>query len=114
LSANYTDFNLAVPKVVAIAKDKTIKPYTTFGDPVNLPGGARPQYGSDMAFGSGAGAPENKKVGTNPTDLAQKMRKLLEILPRCQFTLPIGWQDAYPSGAEKCGLGHRRSAFRQI
>jgi hypothetical protein len=32
-----------------------------------------------MAFGSGAGAPENKKVGTNPTDLAQKMRKLLEI-----------------------------------
>src|ERR1019366_5504575 len=78
MSGNYTDFYLATPKVVAIARDKTITPYTAFGDPANLPGAVRPQYGSDLAVGYGAGAPENKKVGTDPTDLVPKMRKLLE------------------------------------
>ena len=67
------------PKVVAVAKDKYLKPRYPFPDPRHLRGAWVPKYGQDITFGYGRKAPTGHSVGKSATDLERKMRALLSV-----------------------------------
>jgi hypothetical protein len=69
-------FQLAQPKIIAIATDTYLTPTTYIVDPL-LPGKHSLGFGQDLTFGTGRAQPHGPSVGTGPTALSSKMRLLL-------------------------------------
>lgn len=70
-------FQLAQPKIIAIATDTYLTPTTYITDPL-LPGKHVLGFGQDLSFAKGRTQPHGPSVGTTTTDLDSKMRLLLK------------------------------------
>lgn len=69
-------FQLAQPKIVAIATDSYLKPTMYVADAL-LPGRHVLGFGQDLSFARGRRQPHGPSVGKTPADLGGKMRVLL-------------------------------------
>ena len=70
---------LSPPIVVAVATDKYLTPLFPFADKDNLPDKFTPKYGQDITSRIGKHSKQKHSVGNKPSELKQKMRKLLSI-----------------------------------
>ncbi len=70
------EFQLAQPKIIAIATDTYLTPTMYVADP-QLPGGYALGFGQDLSFSKGRKQPHGPSVGTTTTVLDGKMRLLL-------------------------------------
>jgi hypothetical protein len=77
MSIGCTPMPLSRPVLVAVAADTGIRAEMPFPDQTYLPGITAPVYGQDITHGYGRSAPGGYNVGSTPTDLKPKMRKLL-------------------------------------
>jgi hypothetical protein len=71
-----SSFQLARPKIIAIATDTNIKPTINIVDS-RIPGGHVMGFGQDLSFATGKAQPHGPSVGSTPTELDAKMRRLL-------------------------------------
>jgi hypothetical protein len=69
---------LIPPILVAVARDKYLTPSHPFADPVHLKTFPPPKYGQDLTSAYGRVPFKGQSVGKTPTDLAPRMRKLLD------------------------------------
>ena len=70
-------FQLAQPKIIAIATDTYLKPTQFVVDPL-LPGGHVLGFSQDLSFATGRTQPHGPSVGTTTAALDGKMRRLLK------------------------------------
>lgn len=68
---------LRQPRVVAVARDRYLRPTFPFADVTNLPGIAAPKYGQDITFAMHRTPPGNFDEGRTTAVLEPRMRKLV-------------------------------------
>ena len=77
---------LRAPLLVAVARDSYLTPRVPFPDKQHMPLIKAPMYGQDITSGYGRKAPGGQQVGSTPSELKPKMRKLLSIFARRDTT----------------------------
>lgn len=81
MATDCSKYPLHPPKIVAIAKDKVVKPINPFPDTTYLPG-EDIRYGQDITFGKGLGYTKPAESNRNPDGRAKNRRVEIHLFKK--------------------------------